>query len=33
MMAEMEFQIQPHSIMVDYNADVYDVFKQFLDLP
>jgi len=31
MMAETHFQVQPHSIMVDYNADVYDVFKQFLD--
>jgi len=31
MMAEWEFQVQPHSIIVDYNADVYDVFKQFLE--
>ncbi|KAK5118220.1 hypothetical protein LTR85_008200 [Meristemomyces frigidus] len=32
MMAETHFPgVQPHSIMVDYNADIYDVFKQFLD--
>jgi len=31
MMAETHFQVQPHSILVDYNADTFDVFSQFLD--
>lgn len=31
MRAEQDFLTQPHSIMVDYDADIYDVFKQFLD--
>ncbi|EMC91886.1 hypothetical protein BAUCODRAFT_39031 [Baudoinia panamericana UAMH 10762] len=26
----MHFQVQPHPITVDYSADVYDVFSQFL---
>ena len=28
---ESQFKAQPHSIIVDYNTDVYEVFSQFLD--
>lgn len=31
MLAEANFESQPHSITVDYSQDIYEVFKQFLD--
>jgi hypothetical protein len=31
MIAETHFQVQPHSILVDYEADTFDVFSQFMD--
>ena len=31
MMAEKEFEVRPHFITVDYDQDIYEVYKQFLD--
>nr|POE72138.1 heterokaryon incompatibility protein 6, or allele [Quercus suber] len=31
MLAETHFHIRPHAIEVDYDSDIYDVYKQFLE--
>nr|POE72135.1 heterokaryon incompatibility protein 6, or allele [Quercus suber] len=31
MLAETHFQTRPHAIEVDYDSDIYDVYKQFLE--